>query len=90
MSKRRAGATAAIKNLGGRPRTGLPHGAVVLNDFALWMKENDLEVEALARCLGLSASTIYGYRRGTRPPHRRVAKLIEQMSNGRVTMGSWD
>lgn len=73
----------------GRKRSALPDVARP-NAFAVWMKERSLSVEAVAAFLDVSVSAVYGYRRGNRPPSRRMAVRIEKITNGKVEAGSWD
>ena len=56
-----------VQNRTGRPRNTMSIG-VPVNKFAKWMKSQGLEVEDVAKKLKVSVSSIYGYRRGNRPP----------------------
>ena len=73
----------------GRNRSDLPVG-VKPNAFARWIQERGLTVETVATLLKVSVSAVYGYRRGNRPPSRKVAAIIERVSDGEVAAGSWD
>ena len=77
------------QNRTGRKRSAVPDG-VPLNKFARWMRAQKLEVEEVAKMIGVSVSSVYGYRRGNRPPSRKVAKVIERVSKKVVLAGSWD
>lgn len=78
-----------VQNRTGRTRSNVPTG-VALNEFARWMRTQKLEVEDVAKMIGVSVSSIYGYRRGNRPPSRKVAKVIESVTKKKVPAGSWD
>lgn len=54
------------------------------------MDENKVSVEAVANVLSVSASTVYGWRRGDRPPGRKMAARISKMTDGEVAADSWD
>ena len=89
MSKRKTKKSPPIQNRTGRKRSPVPDG-VPLNMFAKWMRTQKLEVEEVAKMIGVSVSSVYGYRRGNRPPSRKVAKVIERVSKKVVLAGSWD
>ena len=78
-----------VQNRTGRTRSNVPAG-VPLNKFARWMRTMKLEVEEVAKMIGVSVSSVYGYRRGNRPPSRKVAKVIEKVTKKKVPAGSWD
>lgn len=78
-----------VQNRTGRTRRNIPDG-VPLNKFAKWMRAQKLEVEDVAKLIGVSVSSVYGYRRGNRPPSRKVAKVIEMVTKKKVLAGSWD
>lgn len=78
-----------VQNRTGRTRRNIPAG-VPLNKFAKWMRAQKLEVEDVAKMIGVSVSSVYGYRRGNRPPSRKVAKVIERVTKKKVLAGSWD
>lgn len=74
----------------GRPPMALPQGIDRPNAFALWVKEKGFTVDVLTRLFNVTRSSIYGWRRGNRPPRRQMAALIEQVSGGAVPADSWD
>lgn len=76
----------------GRPRCLLPDGVDDPNEFAQWMADDpsNRTVQAIAAVLGVSQATVYGWRRGNRPPSRRMAKRISMMTGGVVDAESWD
>jgi transcriptional regulator with XRE-family HTH domain len=67
----------------------LPTG-VEPNAFAKWLVEKELTVETAARLFGMSTSTIYGWRRGNRPPSRTAASRIAKVTEGAVPADSWE
>ena len=77
------------QNRTGMPRRNIPAG-VPLNKFAKWMRSQKLEIEEVAGMIGVSVGAVYGYRRGNRPPSRKIAKIIEVVTKKRVPAGSWD
>lgn len=81
-----------VQNRTGRPRANVPPGVPLrkLNKFAQWMRAQKLEVEEVAKMIGVSVSSVYGYRRGNRPPSRKVAVVIEMVTKKKVPAGSWD
>ena len=80
------------QNRTGRGRSNVPPGIPLrnLNKFAKWMKFQNLEIEEVAKMIGVSAGAVYGYRRGNRPPSRKIAKIIEVVTKRKVLAGSWD
>lgn len=73
----------------GRPRRELPD-VEEPNEFARWMAEREIDVESVARVLAVSTSSVYGWRRGNRPPSRKMAARIAKMTGGAVSAESWD
>ena len=73
----------------GRPRQSLP-SVEQPNDFALWMRDKGLEVEAVASLLDVSESVVYGWRKGSRTPSLSLANRIARVSNGAVKTDSWE
>lgn len=53
-----------------------------LKDYLL---KNRIEPEEFAKQSDLSKSSIYAYLRG-RTPHRKTARIIENITNGQVTV----
>lgn len=74
----------------GRPASAYPSGVEKPNVFAEWLVKKEIGVNTAAGLFGVSTSTIYGWRRGTRPPSRRAAALIERVTDGAVSVSSWD
>ncbi len=72
----------------GRKRLELP-SVKIQNAFAIWMAERKLSVEQLAAILNVDRATIYGWRRGSRPPSLRMAIRISQLTDGEVSAESW-
>ena len=72
----------------GRPRSELPSG--VPNAFAVWIRDNKIEIDQVARAAGVSCSAVYKWRCGSNPPSRKRAKWIESFTRGAVLAGSWD
>lgn len=72
-----------------RKRSELPQG-VEPNAFALWLKDKELDVEVVAKLLGVTTSAVYGWRRGNRPPSRKMAARIAQLTENEVPASSWD
>lgn len=60
------------------------------NAFARWMDDNDLSGASAAKLLKISVNTVYALRARQFAPGRRLAILIEDVSNGMVTTRSWD
>jgi hypothetical protein len=73
----------------GRPRQPLPD-VEQPNDFAQWMAERGIDVETVAKLLCVSTAAVYGWRRGNRPPSRKMAVRISRMTDGEVSVESWD
>lgn len=73
----------------GRPPKPLPEG-VAPNAFALWLYRSGTSVADICRILGVKSASVYGWRRGNRPPSRPMAAAIARLSNGEVPADSWD
>jgi len=73
----------------GRPRAPLPD-VPTPNPFAVWMSVRGIHVEEVALMLDVSIGTVYGWRRGNRPPKRAMATRIAKLTDGVVGAESWD
>lgn len=75
----------------GRPRADLPAlpDGEEPNAFARWLQGRRMDVRWIAGFLSVSESTVYGWRRGDRPPSRAMAARIERLSDGAVKAGDW-
>jgi hypothetical protein len=59
--------------------------------FAKWLDAKGAPlVSELARRLKVTTAVVYNYRAGHFKPGRERASLIEAISGGLVTVGSWD
>ncbi len=72
----------------GRPRSKFPKGDP--NAFATWLAASGYTVEQVADRLGVRVPAVYGWRRGNRPPSRKMAAHISAFTGGVVSAGSWD
>ena len=79
----------AQKSKQGRPRNAVPDVAKP-NAFALWLEGSRYNVEDIASMMGVHPVTVYGWRRGNRPPGRKWLAKIEALTNGAITAGVWD
>ena len=73
----------------GRPPQELPDVAAP-NAFARWLKESGTTVATVAQFMKVNVATVYGWRRGNRPPGRKRAKRLAALSDGVVSADSWD
>ena len=73
----------------GRPRADLPD-VKAPNDFAQWLNDREVTIEQVAKILVVDRATVYGWRRGNRPPSRKMATRIAKMTDGEVSAESWD
>ncbi len=73
----------------GRPRSELPDVAEP-NAFARWLADRQIDIDAVAKLLGVDRSSVYGWRRGNRPPSRKMATRISRLTDGEVGPDSWD
>lgn len=72
----------------GRPRSPLPD-VDRPNPFAIWIRDNDVDILELCKILGRTKSLLYGLRKGTRTPSLETAIRIEEVSGGAVPASSW-
>lgn len=61
-----------------------------LNGFAIWLLDRGIRVEDLAKVLGVSKGTIYGWRRGSSLPGRKMAVRLSRISEGAVSTEMWN
>jgi hypothetical protein len=73
----------------GRPPQKLPD-VEAPNDFARWLADTGTSVETVAKIMKVNVATVYGWRRGNRPPGYPRRKRIRAISGGAVSIGSWD
>jgi hypothetical protein len=71
---------------GGRPRR---ESDPPTSPFAAWLAKSKLTPEALAATLEVAVSSVYNMRNGYFTPGRTLAVKIEEISKGRVPVGSW-
>lgn len=70
---------------GGRPR----QSRAPRNLFADWLSSCGKTPEQVAKLLGVGVSSVYNARNGYFKPGRDLALTIEEISGGKVPVGSW-
>jgi len=79
--------------MGRRPKIGRPREPLPRNDnpnrFARWLVEAGMDIETLARLLGVSSQSIYAWRAGRRKPSTDHVIRIEEITDGRVSARDW-
>jgi len=60
------------------------------NTFAKWLDACGFPVRDVAKLVGVTPAIVYNLRVGRYRPGRRVAARIEAISDGAVSVASWD
>lgn len=62
---------------------------IIMNKFALWVKNNDKKHRPMAHKLGISTSTMHDILRQGKIPSLQTAYEIEVYTKGAITMYDW-
>ena len=60
------------------------------NRFARWFDGAGMHVDDIAAALGVKKACVYNYRSGYRKPQREIAVKIADLTDGKVSVRSWD
>lgn len=64
-----------------------PPSATALAD---WMKDRGIRAEELAKTMGVHRSTVFAWKNASPPPKRKLAAILDKLTDGSVAATGWD